>query len=918
MWGRYHPAMHCMVGREAELRDVEQLVRNAIEGRGGARLIVGEAGVGKSRLLDELDQRVGAEMTVLRITGVEDEVDLSWSGIASLVRPLVGGAAYTAIAPARRAVLDSALFLLGDGDSRTATDPYAVALALLDLLTHAGAERPMLVLVDDLQWLDPPSARALGYVGRRLDREFIAMVATSRSLGLESGMERIDLQPPSKTEADDILRHLGVGSAAVRTVLVESVGTNPLMLATCAAALDPDVRRGARRIPDPLPFPGSVMDGARRRVASLDCRVREALLGIAVLGHPPLADAQLMVERLHSPAEVLEDAERSGIIAITDHVAFTHPTLRTAVHESGSAAERRRLHRLAVDITSQGRVACALHLSMATVAPDDAVGDALDEACQELTHRGALAAAAEQYVRAAQLSEDPTRRASRRLLAAELYLDLGSVSEVQSLLETVEQDVAAPARTNAGIVLARARLLQLQERSDQSCELLRGCAAGLVSDQPDDAALLLLASLPSLVRDGRLADVVQVVGELQALRPRVAGVAGMRIDATAAAFALLGTSAETSDIGAIEALLLDEGSVRSAQFIAEVIAPVLAYARRDEVRGHLLDTVERSLRDQAAIVPLISVLSAQQLRHFAHWQPQSIAAGEEAIRLAIELGRPAAAMGAASGLVVGAAIAGNTELHELAVGVLALSRYPHADAIRRAGRCVLLAATGRVEEAVDGWEELGQVHGFGNPLITWEADYIDALTTLGRLDEASAVLNGLDDSMFQYLPSAYDRVRGILATDDDEAAELFARAIAGARVGRNRLAEARAELCWGERLRRKRRKAQARAHLERSVELFRSVGLPNWAARAEAELAATGALVDATVPAHALLTPREQRIVQLVSDGATNRQIGIDLFLSERTVESHLSSIYRKLQVKNRRELATRSLADHPSDPDDD
>lgn len=897
--------MQQLIGRRTELAGARQRIDDAITGSGSAVVLVGDAGVGKSSLLDAIATIAGERMTVLRTRGIEDEVGFSWSGLASLIRPLVASGDVAALEVHRRRVLDASMSPVDDQDGEPPVDLYSLSLALLDLITTAAMRQPVLLLLDDLHWVDPASARALAFLARRLDREYVAMIATSRHVVVDASFASLPLATPTLDDAHGILVGHGVTAMSVRTALIDAVGTNPLLLVNSVSELPADVRRGTRPLPDPLPFPATVMDGASRRLALLAPGTRTALAAISVLSRPTPREAQRMLTEIGCSMTVLEEAERAGVIEIGEAVLFTHPTLRTSAYRSTSAPDRRRLHGLAAG-GAPDPVSRAMHLAASVVGPDDDIALILEQAAEGLAHRGAAAVAAEQFVRAAQLTSDVTVAGVRRIRAAELYLDLGLIDLAQSVLGD-----DASGSHDAVVAHARARLLHLQERDEESCALLRASATALSPAAPSDAARLLCECLAPLVREGRLMDVLAVAAELRALRPRLIGADAARVDAISAVFAMLSGGSVADAMTAIGSMMSEETLTAAAPFVAEVIAPMLAYANRGDELGTLLDSVERSLRDRAAIVPLISVLAAQQLRNFGVNQPRAIGAGEEAIRLADEIGRPRLAMMAAFGLSVGASVAGDALAYHRAATLLASSTYPHADAARLVGLGVLHQSAGRLDQALEAWEQLVHVHGFGDPLLTFEADYLETLIRLGRVDDAAALLARFDaDGTAQRSPGTMGRVRAMATDDDDLAAEHFESAITACRAGNNRIGEGRAELAWGERLRRKRRRAEARLHLERAMQLFRVVGVACWAARAETELQASGVVVDTSLPVHVMLTSQELRVARLVAGGASNREIGVELFVSQRTVETHLTSIFRKLQIKNRRELSARAVVD--------
>ncbi|MCU1367681.1 MAG: family ATPase [Ilumatobacteraceae bacterium] len=897
--------MQELVGRHAELSDARARIDRAVEGAGSSLILVGEAGIGKSSLLDAIADIADGRMQILRARGIEDEVGFSWSGITPIVRPLLAAVDEHQLAPMRRQMLMDVIAPVDGGGHEVSVELYPLCLALLDLVAAAAAERPVLLLVDDLHWIDRASALALGFVGRRLEHEYAALIATSRPSELDGSIPIATVASLTREQAVEVLLNHGVTSAVVRDALVDAVGTNPLLLQSSTRELSAEIRRGSKPLPDPIHFPATVMEGASRRIAELPEQTREALAAVAVLGTASPIEVSRLLDLLDSELTCLEAAECADVVDIGDTIRFTHPTLRTAAYRSAPPPELRRLHGVAATI-AHDPITIAMHLAASTIGPDELIAAEVEAAAERLTRRGAAAVAAAQYVRAAQLSPVGEDASRRRLLGAGLFLDLGLIDEAESLLADLPQgDV------DVAMAHARARLLHLQERDDAGCLLLRSTAERVAAFDPDGAARLLVECLAPMVREGRLLEVLDLVAQLERVRPQLTGIEARRATAVLAVFSLVSGGTIADAMASIDVLIRTDGVPAAAPFIAEVIAPILAYANRGDELGALLDSVERNLRDRAAIVPLISVLAAQQLHNFGSDQPRSIGAGEEAIQLADEIGRPKLAMMAAIGLSIGAAIAGDAVAHHRAATLLQSSSYPHAEAARLTGLGVLHLTSGRPEEALLAWEALIRCRGFGDPLLTFEADYIETLIRLGRLDEARSMLNRFDsDGLVQRSPGILGRVVAMLTPDDEVAGAQFMAAIEACRLNRNQVGEGRAELAWGERLRRKRRRAEARVHLHRAADLFHHVGLACWEARVETELQAAGVPTDTSLPVHAILTSQELRVARLVAAGASNRDIGLDLFVSQRTVETHLTTIFRKLGAKNRRELAARAVDD--------
>ncbi len=459
----------------------------------------------------------------------------------------------------------------------------------------------------------------------------------------------------------------------------------------------------------------------------------------------------------------------------------------------------------------------------------------------------------------------------------------------------------------------RCRLPLSSGGAPEAAASLRKAAAGIAEEAPSVAVDLLIDALAAYMRSGALADMASAVEEAVLLEDLVDAERARRIDVMFGALQIArGDAAGESRIDRYMEMTGPDQSGADAMFLAEVLAPTLAFLRRTDASDALLTRLEIDLRARGAVRPLVSVLGAQSMAHYSRSFPATIAAGTEAIALAEANGTPELASLAASVLALGSAVIGDEDLCRRAAGLLSDVPEPERRALGPIGLGYLAYNLGRYDEADAIYREVVVMSPIGQGLIRWETEWIETLTRQGRRDEAQAVLDELEAVIAPELLiyQGIERSKAMMAEDDDDASALFAEAMAAASEIGNRFAQGRIDLVWGERLRRARRRAEARAHLERAVELLRATGAAAFAERATTELRAAGGVVGDATDSHQLLTPHELQVARLVVGGASNRDLAAKLFISPRTVEAHLTAIFRKLGVRNRRELAARALDD--------
>ncbi|MBA3287215.1 MAG: hypothetical protein H0U21_04205 [Acidimicrobiia bacterium] len=442
---------------------------------------------------------------------------------------------------------------------------------------------------------------------------------------------------------------------------------------------------------------------------------------------------------------------------------------------------------------------------------------------------------------------------------------------------------------------------------------LRAAAAEIAAHDPAVAVDLLLDALGHHVRAGELEAILSVVEELAPRRKTLDAERGRRVDVIAGA---VDVAAGLEEGEACLARYTEMGGPQRSSadilYLAEVVAPVLAFLRRTAESDALLAELDADLRARGAVWPLISVLNAQTLSQYGRSLPATMSAGLEAVALAEANGIPHHASISAGVLALCAATVGDRAACERAARLLRDAPEPERRALAGIGLGFLALNEGRLDDADVHYREVLALSPIGHGVVRWEPEWVEALLRSGRRDEADAVFAELQQAIDEG-PLAYPRiarVQGLMAVDDDEAVRYFAAAVDDAQTVGNRVTEGRCEMSWGERLRRARKRAEARRHLERALALFREVGATLLAERATFELRAAGGVVGDEVVSHQLLTPHELQVARLVVGGASNRELAAKLFISPRTVEAHLTSIFRKLRVRNRRELSARALDD--------
>ena len=897
-----------LVGRDAEQHLLDALLAGARLGQSGVLVITGEAGIGKTALLDQV--RAGAQdIRVLSVTGTETERDLPFAGLAQLLR--ITEADLTQLPPPQAEALGVAL-ALWPGDT---ADRFAVGAGLLTLLSQRSEESPLCLLIDDAHQLDPPSQDALLFVARRLLADAIAVIVACREGEpcrlAEAGLPRLALTGIGP-DATGALVRAEVGHYAthlIDQVVALSVG-NPLAIRELIA--DPGaLTESPTDFPRPLTV--SLSRVYARRAAELDPDALAAARCAAVAGQE-LAVVTRACADLGVDVAALDRAEAMGLLTVgADEVRFRHPLVRSALYATAAPAIRRRLHAAAaraVDESDEDRR--AWHLSEAVLGPDEPTAAAMERVAHRAADRAAYAVAASGAERAAKLSPTSGER-SRRLLLAGTWAWLGGSGEdARRALERVaglERSATISARTQhlLGVIAARSGSV-----ADAKDILVR--AAGIATD-PTDALTSLAEAVDVCFLLGDAATAVTVAREIERLLP-AADDAGRAQGSIAAGCARILAGEDGSD-----QILAGLERLRTAVGDRE---PTLAGW---EVIGRLFLRDSRSARDQlaAAVSDRRGRSAVGELPHLLFHIARDAAASDrwdraeadygEAVALARELGQSTELTAAVAGLAWLEARRGRiSSANAYAAEALELAERHQVHVMEiwaRLAQADLAYGRGDVAQALDHYQgadarldELGLRDVDLSPI----PEIVECRLRLGRV-AGTATLAAHYARRADVKGQPWARARAArttaLLSEDTELDSSFGVALALHEATVDGFERARTQLAYGVRLRRARRRIDARAVLQPALETFVRLGAQPWADAAADELASTGASVARPDQSPTnRLTPRELQIAMLLTEGRTTREAASALFLSPKTVEYHLRNIYTKLDIGSRAELA--------------
>ncbi|MEU4726315.1 AAA family ATPase [Nonomuraea dietziae] len=900
-------------GRHREREAIARLLADARDGRSGVLVLRGEAGIGKSALLRHAAESAAASqpMRVLACAGVESEVKHAFSGLLGLLRPVLDH--LDALPGVQAEALRGALGLTDSAAPDFSISEFLVSAAVLTLLAAVAADRPLLIIVDDMQWLDRASAATLLFAARRLADEPLAMLLAVREPDpLPVNTARLPELVLQGLPPEDAVRLLdGHGWTLPdrqRDALLAATGGNPLALIELGRLDEPD-----RAMPD-LAMTGTLPVGTRvraaflRQVEVLPAEGRAALLVAAAEESGDAGTVLGAAARLGLPADALETAERSGLVQLNGiELRFRHPLIRSAIYSDASFAHRRAAHlAIAAHLNATGRDDHATwHHAVATTAPAERIAAALEHSADAARQRGGAAAAISVLQHAARLSESPADRRQRTVTAAFVALDAGRPGLARTL---VDQVMAEPVPAVTLAQLNGTIELYGGDPAIAHSHLMR-CAELMASTEPEEAAWTLLLAAGSALRAGDMEATLLATRRIidldcsPATHRAAAGLLG--------GFEGVITGAELWELPGT--LPRGRGGGGERQWMW---ATVIGWMGPDEHQAlRLAEATGRRVRAEGSAALLTEVLFYHADIEFrlGRWA-EGAAHAEEGLRLSYDTGQRGwtanfLAQSARFAAVRGEAAACRRYARQaLEIAFALRERIAAATATGALG----LLALGE-DASAEAFVELMRLFERGSP---YSNDFV-ALTMLPDLVEAAVRAEDPEPArrIVEAVEARTDGVRGPVAlsrkhrihamlSDDAHAESHYRSALANCGLDQRPFDRARTELLYGEWLLRHHRRTEAQPMLRAASETFEGLGAEPWARRALARFRAAGGTLPRPGRAvAALLSPQELEVSRLAATGLSNREIADRLHLSPRTVGSHLYRAFPKLGITARAEL---------------
>jgi DNA-binding CsgD family transcriptional regulator len=898
-----------LIGRDAERGALDRLLEDVRRGASRALVVRGEAGMGKTALLEYVAGRA-SDCRVVSVAGAEAEMEFGFAALHQLCGPLLDHVDAVP-APQRKAL--HVTFGMGAGP---VPDRLLVGLAVLSLLAEVAAERPLVCLIDDQQWLDKASAQVLAFVARRLGTESVGLVFGARTPSAElTGLAELVVGGLADDDALVLLRSVLTGPVdeRVRDRIVAETGGNPLALLELPRGLTAAELAVGFGMAGAAALPGGVEESFRRRAEALPPEARRLLL---VAAAEPLGDPALMWRAavlLGIGAAAARPAADAGLAEYGARVRFRHPLVRSAAYRAAAVRDRQQVHGALAEATDRETDPDrrAWHLGQAALGPDEGVASELERSAGRAQARGGLAAGAAFLDRAATLTPDPAQRAGRALAAAQASHHAGAPDRAIVLLDLAEAGLYDAAQ-QAQVAVLRAQLSFTMTRGGDSVSLLLNAARGLEPVNPGLARETYLDALMAAMFAGHLAAGDGLTEAARAARaaPRPAhdpvpadlllnGLAVRFTDGYTAAMPLLKRA-----VGAFNQREIPPEQLRWL-WLAHIIAGNLW----DE---HTLDTIHHVdlVRDSGALATLPLALATRMGAHVLMGDLSAAAVVLEAEKTVTEVtGIPSAPYGA---LLLAAWQGRESEVLALVQATteearcrsegfgLIVTGFAEAmlcNSLRRYGDAVRAAETARCFPTAMGVEPWGVL-----------VELVEGATRSGQSVRAGAAFRDLTVTTqaagSDWALGIEARSRALLSAGADaEAAYQEAIDRLGGTKIRGELA--RAYLLYGEWLRRDKRRAEARSRLRVAHDMFVEMGMEAFGARAASELRATGETVrKRSTAALSDLTAQEAQVARLASEGLSNPEIGTLLFISARTVQYHLSKAFTKMNLTSRNQLS--------------
>lgn len=901
-----------LLGRTNERQVLDDLLTSVRNGEGGAIVVHGEPGIGKTSLLENAVASAH-EFIVLRTVGNEAEMELPYASLQDFFRSTAD--AFEQLPEPQRQAIQIAF----GRRSGAAPDRLLVGLGLLNLLSQLSARRPILCVVDDMQWLDACSAQAITYAARRISNDSVAFLFGARRLTDQTwrlpelaiaGLDDQDARQLLGTVLPDRL-----DSRVVDRLLAETHG-NPLALLEMPRGLTPSQLAGGFGLPATVNLASQIEESYRRRLARMPVDSRRLMLVIAA---DPTGDSDIIwhaADRLLIADGAADAIEKARLVEFGEHIVFHHPLVRSAVYNAATRQERREAHAALAEVTDPGSDPDrrAWHRAQATMRPDESVASELEASATRAQSRGGYAAAGAFLERSVALTVDPSRRATRALRGAQANRLAGALDAASKLASVAERDPLDELhRAQLDILIGQIAFARNRD-NEVSPRLLKAAQTLEVID----IGLAREAYLDALVA-GLFAGHLATEASLQVVAQAALSARSPEGPPRASDFLLDGL-----------ALLITEGYKTGAP----VLKQALALFQGDGV------SEEERLRWSGLAGGAAGLLWDYQRWEALTARHERLARDVGALTLLpITLGSrvgPCLFAGdlARAGLLVDQVdvVTDASDNRRFSNPALAVAAFRGDEGqVRRLTKAATKDSLARGEgiaAAMSAWATsvLGNSKGhfdeafhaakeaLRDPNDFWywgwaTVELIEAASRTKRIPEAQQPLERLaestDASGTEWALAVQARCRALLS-QARRADGLFQEALARLASTPLQFEIARTRLLYGEWLRRKQRPRDARTQLRSAHELFTEFGMQRFAKRAASELLATGERArKRTVETRFDLTPQEIRISELVAQGATNQDVASQMFISPATVEYHLAKVYRKLGIRSRAHLAT-------------
>jgi DNA-binding CsgD family transcriptional regulator/tetratricopeptide (TPR) repeat protein len=892
--------------RSDEREALDRLVEAVSGGASRALVVRGEPGVGKTVLLEYLARRAPASgCRVAHALGVQSEMELAFAGLHQLCAPVLD---HLDRIPAPQHDALRIAFGMAAGPP---PDRFLVGLAVLSLLSEVAAERPLICVIDDEQWLDRASVQALGFAARRLAAEPVGLVFAARDPGPDlAGLPELAVDGLRDDAARALLDSALTGplDERVRDLIIAETRGNPLALLELPRGLSPAELAGGFGLPGATPLTGRIEDSFRRQLDALPAESRR-LLQLAAAD--PSGDRSLVwraAGRLGIPVQAAGPATEAGLVEFGGRVQFRHPLVRSSAYRSASYAERREAHAALAAVTDPiaDPDRRAWHRAQAAAGPDEEVAEELERSAGRAQARGGLAAAAAFLERAVLLTADPAQHAGRTLAAAQASMQAGAFDKALDLLTTAEADrLDEPASAMADLL--RAQVAFASGLGRDTLSLLLKAATRLEPLNPELARETYVNAFMAASFAGHRAGdgLLEVARAARALRPPTGppsptdlildGLSRRVTDGPAAAAPSLRRAVKIYAAGDLRR----EDGLRWGGLAASILWD-------DDAGRAIIGRQVRLARAAGALEQLPVDLAELSLS--AAWSGDFATADALVAEADAVCEVTGSKMVPYTGMFLASLRGDQPELDALIEGTAAAEAMGQGVVATYAHwvTAILHNGLGRYADAFAAAEQ-ARNHAHLYVSVWVLPELIEAAVRTGHVEVAAEALDRLAETT---------RAGG---TDFGLGLEARSRALTGAgaaaeacyreaveRLGRARMRPelARAHLLYGEWLRRASRRLDARAQLRTAGEMLDSLGMVAFAERTRRELLATGETVrKRTVEAPSMLTAQETYIAGLARDGRTNPEIGAQLFLSARTVEWHLRKVFSKLGINSRREL---------------